>query len=481
VEFTFRTVMALRTQVLVFCLLLVTPAWSKVLVRWTQPAVPTAKTLGVNQLVVGWSPNAPDFLKTARRQGYEVYVQARPEQVAQVASAAQDLFAGVIIEISPSEQAQADEIVKKFRVAYPRLKFSILDPNGKQPEMKGTMVVKREGVLEITSPTAQPWIDSNVPLVRFARGFRPTQVPLYTFQWDTSDPLQQSQGPSAENYSLAIAEANALHADLVLNVHDKLQQGLLANEAAAWKLWNEVRAYVKFGSRPLADWHPEANIAVVTDSYDSAYEPMNLMARHNIAFRVLPIRGLSVPAIAGLKVLLLFAAPNPQEVSTVENFAAAGGTAVLVGVPGSYSWQTSPANRLAEHSMAYAVGKGRIIELAEPVSDPETFAQDVRRLMKEPDVLFSLWNALTTIGVPYRNTKTGEMVAELVNYSGEPMRVQGRVKGSFRTIRYETPERTCCEALKPALRNGFTEFIAPSVTVAGRVHIKSGKRSPVSY
>lgn len=470
--------MASRIQIFVFCLLLVTPAWSKVLVRWTQPAVPAAKTLGVNQLVISWSANAADFVKTARRQGYEVYLQARPEQVAQVATAAQNLFAGVIIEINPSEQAQAGQILQNFRSAYPRLKFSILDPNGKQPEMKGTMVVKREGVLEITSPTAQPWIDSNVPLVRFARGFHPTQVPLYTFQWDTSDPLQQTEGPSAGDYSLAIAEANALHADLILTVHDKLQQGLVANEAPAWKLWKKVKPYVGFGSSTLADWRPEANVAVVTDSYDSAYEPMNLMARHNIPFRVLPIRGLSASATAGLKMLLLFAAPNPQEVSTLAEFAAAGGTAVLVGVPGSYSWQTSPANRLAEHSIAYSVGKGQIIELADPVSDPETFAQDVRRLMKEPDVLFSLWNALTTIGVPYRNTKTGEMVAALVNFSGEPLRVQGRVKGLFRTISYETPERTCCEALKPALRNGFTEFIVPSLAVAGRVHMSPANALP---
>jgi hypothetical protein len=395
-----------------------------------------------------------------------------------VATAAQNLFARVIIEINPSEQAQAGQIFQKFRGAYPRLKFSILDPNGKQPEMKGTMVVKREGVLEITSPTAQPWIDSNVPLVRFARGFRPTEVPLYTFQWDTSDPLQQTQGPSAEDYSLAIAEANALHADLILTLHDKLQQGLVANEAAAWKLWNKVKPYVGFGSSTLADWRPEANVAVVTDSYDSAYEPMNLMARHNIPFRVLPIRGLSASAVAGLKLLLLFAAPNPQEAGRVAEFAAAGGTAVLVGVPGSYSWQTSPASRLAEHSIAYSLGRGRIIELAEPVSDPETFAQDVRRLMKEPDVLFSLWNALTTVGVPYRNTRTGEMVAELVNYSGEPLRVQGRVKKLFRTISYETPERACCEALKPALRNGFTEFIVPSLAVAGRVHMRPASARP---
>ena len=92
--------------------------------------------------------------------------------------------------------------------------------------MKGQLVIKRDGVLQVTSPTAQPWIDSNLALVRLDHTFRPQQTPLYEFQWDQSDSMQQEYGPSAADYSLAVAEAGAFHADLVLSLHPGLQTDL---------------------------------------------------------------------------------------------------------------------------------------------------------------------------------------------------------------------------------------------------------------
>ena len=38
--------------------------------------------------------------------------------------------------------------------------------DGKQPEMRGSLVIKRGSVLEVSSPTAQPWIDTNLALVK---------------------------------------------------------------------------------------------------------------------------------------------------------------------------------------------------------------------------------------------------------------------------------------------------------------------------
>jgi hypothetical protein len=105
------------------------------------------------------------------------------------------------------------------------------------------------------------------------------------------------------------------------------------------------------------------------------------------------------------------------------------------------------------------------------VIDPETFAQDLGRLIERNKVLISLWNALTTIAVPYRSPGSQKKVVELVNYAQEPLRVQVRVKGSFSSIRYETPELGCCESLMPVHRKGSTEFVVPSLRIAGRVHL----------
>jgi hypothetical protein len=456
------------------CLLLATPAWGKVLLRWTQDSPPPAKSLGITELVISWSPNASAFVETARKQGYRVYVQATPEQIPEIAKTSKT--GGVIVELSTAQQPQADAILQNLRSTYPNLIFLLLDPNGKQPQMKGTMVVKKEGILEITSPTAQPWLDSNVPLVRFEQGFRPSQVPLYTFEWELPDPLQKKQGPSTADYSLAIAEAGALHADLILNLPDEFQKGLATNDQAAWNLWKQLQPDLAFAAQADQKSVPEANVGIVTDTYDTAYEPMNLMSRHNIPFRVLPAGTLTPQTLIGLKMLVVFTMTNPQAIGEIANFASGGGTAVLIGQKGFYPWHTAAANRTAQNAVTYRVGKGQIIELAEPVTDPETFAQDVRRLMKQSDVLISLWNALTTIGVPYRNPASGTSVVELVNYSGDPLRVQAKVKGSFRFIRFESPDHACCQPLTPVQHDGFTEFVIPSLKTSGRVHMTGSVR-----
>ena len=145
--------------------------------------------------------------------------------------------------------------------------------------------------------------------------------------------------------------------------------------------------------------------------------------------------------------------------------------AVLVGLKGSYPWQSSPPGTKTGQAVTYKVGGGRIIELAEPVADPETFAEDVRRLLPRQEVWFRLWNALTTLGTLYRQPGSSDYELDLVNYLQDPLRVQVRVKGSFTSVRYETPERGCCQLLPSAVRNGFTEFIVPELAIGGRVHL----------
>jgi hypothetical protein len=139
---------------------------------------------------------------------------------------------------------------------------------------------------------------------------------------------------------------------------------------------------------------------------------------------------------------------------------------------------------LNEHAVSYAVGSGKVLELSEPVSDPETFAQDIRRLIGNENALLSLWNGLTTIAVPYRQNHDGLKVLELINYAQDPVRVQVKVKGSFTAIRYDSPDRGGCRSLAPTNHDGFTEFVIPDLLVAGRVHLEnqpaaaSGGRCP---
>jgi hypothetical protein len=340
--------------------------------------------------------------------------------------------------------------------------------------MKGTLVTNKDGVLQVTSPTAQPWLDTNLALVKLEKAFRPAQAPLYSISWSATGAAGE-QGPDVSDYALAVAEAGAYRADLLLSVHESVQRGLANNAGQAWDLWKEIKNYLHFYSDSRRTLSPEANVAVVTDDPES-FEPINLLARHNIGVRVIRPGRANQNSLQGMDVIIAFPSLGGQLMQTISDSVAAGKTLVVVNANGkSYPWHSGEGRKISNDSTSYVLGKGQIIELKSPISDPENFARDIRRLIDNAQIQISLWNALTTIGVLYREPNSGNKVVELLNYAADPLEVQIRVKGEFPVIRYESPERGCCEAISPVIRNGFTEFSVPSLTISGRVHLqKSG-------
>jgi protein-tyrosine-phosphatase len=214
-------------------------------------------------------------------------------------------------------------------------------------------------------------------------------------------------------------------------------------------------------------------VAVIVDQLDPSDEVANLLSRHNIPFELFTAADLKTEELKGFDVVIVFAKPDAETVDRIKNLATAGATVVAVDARGKYSWQSSQPAQVNEHTTSYQVGNGKVLELAEPVSDPETFAQDIRRLLGKRNALLSLWNGLTTIAVPYKDRGARMTLLELVNYAGDPLRLQVQVKGSFATIRYETPEHGCCESLEPVKHDGFTEFVLPEIRIAGRVYLES--------
>lgn len=446
----------------------------KVYVLWTQKALPQAKILGVNELVIPWSEEAKELVGTAKRQGYRVYLEATPEQAAVAAEAGANAgAAGIILKAGASEESLQEESARKLRSAYSNLKILVLIAKGKQPDMRGWLVFKKDGILQVSSPTSQPWLDANLAMIRHERAFQTAQAPLYTFSWDLSDPLVKEYGPSAADYALAVAEAGAFHADLILEVHERQQKGLVYGEEEALADWNQVKRTIEFYERGNhAAEEAGARVGVLTGDYELSYEALNLMARHNIPFRVLHSVEVQAKDLEEFDVVIAFAGLGKELTKEVGEFAARGGVAVLVNLPGAYPWDSSAAGKTSVHSVSYTVGKGRVIELGEAIIDPETFAQDVRRLMVKERIPVSLWNSLTTLVAAYPGEKPGETVVELVNYDEESTQVQVQVKGTFASVRYESPEGGCCEKLKATQVDGFTEFVVPDVVIGGRVHLE---------
>jgi hypothetical protein len=461
--------------VLVLCGLAARGAAGKVLVRWTQHDLPAAKSLGVMEIAIPWSSDATEFAQAARAKGYQVYLEVAPQQAEAAAeTAAKAGIAGVILTPSLAEQQGAEDVLQKLRHSYPKSSFRILLSNGKEPRMKGQIVLQRNGVLQETSATAQPWVESNLALVRLAHGSQLDQRPLYSFAWDDSDPLQKQLGPDVADYELAVAEAGAFHADLILELSDNLQKSLANDAPDAWTTWNQVRRFVDFyerGNREVPE--SVASVAVWTENAAGSYEPVNLMARHNIPFRVLGKKDLTTSGLKGMDVLVYFSTPTKEHSGVISDFAMSGGTVVLVNAQDTFPWQSSTPARHSDQANVYTVGKGRVIEFSGYITDPETFAQDIRRLMSKERTPVNLWNSLTTLVVPYRDPRTDQMVLELINYEEEPLEVQVQVKGRFASVRYESPEQGCCEALTPGFVDGFTEFVVPHLAIGGRVHLRA--------
>ena len=449
------------------------PVSSKIFLRVSQGELPAAKMLGVNDLVFTWPVGDSGFLSKARALGYHVFLETAPGDLSQAAEAAANAKAtGVVVDVGEPRSDDGDEAIRSAGKAHPKLAFLLLNRGGKEPQIKGRLVVDRNGILQVSSPTAQPWVDSNLAFVKFARAFRKGATPLCSFQWDLSDSSHKNLGPSAEDYSLAVAEANAFHADVIVDLHEGLQKGLANNDANSWALWNRVKRYIAFqpaenerGMRELA------NTGVVTGDYRASYEGFNLMARHNIPFVLLRPVDVEAKRLEELNMLVLFSAPSDAGKSALNDFAKRGGVVVLVNLRADFPWHSSEAVRRDAHSAAYTVGKGQIVELLEPVTDPEAFSQDVRRLMGAQKALFGLWNSLTTVAAGFRDAGEGETILNLVNYAAEPESIQVQVKGHFSSVRYESPEEGCCQAITPVEREGFTEFVIPALVIEGGVHL----------
>jgi hypothetical protein len=469
-----------RTTLVVLWLLLSLPGSSEVLVHWSGSAVPPANGLGMRHLVISWNDSVLPLLKEARGRGYQVYVETQLPQAAAVAEKIGKVGAeGVVLKVPESQRVALGRALPHLQSAYPKLRFLVLNQRGKLPQMRGSLVIKSDSVLEVSSPTSQPWIDTNLSLLNIVRAAGNQQTPLYTFSWGQSGSGRQKRQLTATDYALAVAEAGAFHADLVLEVDEHLQKALNAKDPSAWRLWKEVSDYADFYSRDKADAGLEsaANVAVVVDDFEPGDEVMNLMARHNLPFKVFRASDLHSKVLAGFDVIIVFAKPDPEASQQIAELAKQGRTLVLVEAKGSYPWHEAQAVDLNEHATSYALGDGEVIELSEAVADPETFAQDIRRLLGKDHALISLWNGLTTIAAPY--TENGRDIEEIefVNYAGDPVRVQVQVKGAFRSIQYESPQHTCCESLAAIRRNGFTEFVIPELRIAGRVHLATREGS----
>jgi hypothetical protein len=382
-----------------------------VLVRWDQADVPPAMSLGISSLVIP-AANAA-VIEKATAQGYVVYVE--------------DAAAQQVTHIRPRDGS-------------PRGKPLTLDTRGTWPHIRTNWVTKNKEVLQVTSRSAQPWIENNAALLRIMRSSQPGVMPLLAYPWKPITVADADRGPAIENYLVAIAEAGSFGGDLLLRLHERFETDLLLGKPEARAGWNEIRRYIEFYSWNLpAKYRPLANIGVVTGEPMRWFELMNLLARHNLPFELIAPGALATRDLTPFT-LLIVPGEAASQGGVLAEFARRGGTVVT----------------------------------PKQVGDPNRFAFEIRQKLGKDNRIIDLWNGITVIAAPYQEPDGTAVLVTALNYASQPLPVQMRVRGTFSLVHYESPEEPM-RLLPYEHRDGFTEFLLPALRIGGRVFLSGSE------
>ena|SRR5215467_4873397 len=450
------------------------PAAGKAFFRVAASALPSAEETAIEELVLAWPLRDSSILTQFRNQGYQVWLECDAKDIVPAIELAERTAVRGLIIANAAESKEFPGKISSYAATHGKLAFRVLLSGGKQPQMKGRLVVEQDGILQVSSPSTQPWLDTNLAAVRLGRSVDPdSSFPLmYDFRWATPEIPAGAMYPDAEDYALAIAESDAIRSDVIIDLPAPLQIALAAGQAQAWSLWSKVVPYLSFSSRArTADLQPLASLGVVVSDERSSYEPVNLLARHNLAFEAVLPAGLTAERLQNWNSVVIFCSLPADAIAMLRDFAANGGIVLFVNPHQEFPWRSVAPLRRESHLATYAVGTGQIVELGEPVIDPENFARDLRRLIGRERSVLALWNSLTALGIPYRERGQRGTLLYLVNYAEQPDSIQIQIKGQFTGVRLESPEQNCCVSLHFVERNGFTEFAVPSLRVAARVHL----------
>jgi hypothetical protein len=442
---------------------------AEVLVRWTEAQVPSRQSLGIETLVIPAGNGAA--ITDAIDKGYRVFVAIEGTKLAGFAPAPRKI-AGIVVEglVPAGELRQA-----RARLQASGIRLLRTDDRGKWPHIRTNWVTTERGVLQVTGRSAQPWIENNAALLRIGRAASPPSPPLLTYAWKPSVLSDADEGPALDDYLVAIAETGSFGGDLLLPLHPRLQQRLLLGQPRAREEWTGIRRAIEFHAWDLPRrYEPVANIAVIAVDPMAGFELLNLMARHNLPFELVSPAEAATRDLSSMDLLISLASPDAAQAQVLSRFAEQGGAVVIMPEQGGKSdsakwpWRHSPGSE-STGGRAYVQGKGQVIELTTPVTDPDAFAMAMRQVLGPDRRVIDIWNGITVLAAPYRDPE-GSVLVTLLNYAHQELPVQLRVRGTFAVVQYESPDQP------PALiqfehRNGFTELVVPALRTGGRLFL----------
>ncbi len=324
-------------------------------------------------------------------------------------------------------------------------------------------------------PTGEPWVDSNGWKIRLAAALHQGGS-----VWVDVAP----KGPrlTAESYQLAIADAAAHGGRWILSLDDQLALDLAGQQPEALQTWKRLTATAGFfaARQAWAAYVPEAVVGVVSDFSGNneflSNEILNLVARTNQQYRVIPKSPVTDASLRGLRGVLYADAdpPAPELRKRILAFVQAGG--MLITGP---AWGEPPGTLVTgEEHPRYgwrALGKGKVAVAKTQLDDPYLIAGDSVILVSHRYELLRLWNPGAAIAALTVAPDRKRAAVQMVFYASA--RVQDgptvKVVGRYRTARLWSLDRPAAQEVEMVSLPGATELHLPQVSVYAGIELES--------
>ncbi|HTS30848.1 MAG TPA: hypothetical protein VMH81_33480 [Bryobacteraceae bacterium] len=430
----------------------------------------------VNCLLVTWSAGAGDAVESrqwnlvraytaaAHRRGIAVlgmvYRGAEPDRF--VPPALEIRLDGLVLEggftdavrsAMPGGQASLPVIAISRDPAISRAALAPLA--AVEGEWPGSRSLAEMGIR--AGPSSQPWICSNIWLVRsfrFTDAWRPV--------WVGYPPA-----PAARpNYSRSVADAAVAGGRWIVTLDDGLRIRLRRHDATALAAWTRIGDFLRFAEEH-AEWRsfvPYGKLGVITDTAapdDLASEYLKLLTRRQVPYRLVERSRLGETPFREFRALLAAGLAHLTETERrlLLGFAENGGLVVA----GSALGAVPPGQPLLERTL----GKGRTILYRDP--DPETVARDMPEVLSLEEAGVIAFNVPSVITYASREPGGSRILVQLLNYSDTPARnITIRVSGHYHTARLFTPDSPAA-VLAVGPGEGQSEVAIPSLGLWGGV------------
>jgi hypothetical protein len=452
-----------------------------VLLRWYEPAtLSLLQDSPANCLLVTWSAPADAAVEVEQQQLVKAYAEAAHKRGLAVlglvygagdaskiaANAAGAALDGLVLEgeFAPEFSAALRKAagsmlvveIAKDPVPWRWKPASIVAVAGVAPGARNLSEMGIRG-----APSSEPWIESNVWLVR-SFGLDSPARPV----WISS----QLENTSAVDYARAVADAAAAGGRWIVSLDDALRTKLRTRDASALETWRRLSSYLKFAQSHAA-WRalaPYGNVGIVVDPASTKQNPadeyLNLATRRQVPYRLVTRSGLNTTAVAKFRALVAIELdpPSAAELTLLQGFAENGGL-VFAGP----SWGNAPKTA---PFVEVAAGKGRAVVYKDP--DPEAVARDLKELLSDDDLGMVPFNVPSVITFASGGGPGQSLVVQLLNYFDHPVEaITLRLAGKFRSARLETPEGAAVD-LPVRDAEGKTEVTIPKLELWGAVSMK---------